>query len=87
MTKNDMYILSAIKRIGATNSLNSAPISTILKNVKISESTIRISIRKLIKNGLVEKGYMQKNANTYYITQEGINLIEDISKQVKTKED
>lgn len=87
MTKNDMYILSAIKKIGATNSLNSTPISTLLKNVKISGSTVRSSIKKLIENKLVGVGYMQKNARTYYITKEGIELINNLNREVKSKED
>lgn len=87
MTKNDMYILSAIKKIGATNSLNSTPISTLLKNVKISGSTVRSSIKKLIENKLVGVGYMQKNARTYYITKEGIELIHNLNREVKSKED
>ena len=87
MKKNDILVLGTIKKVKATNSLKSVPVTTLLKEINLSHATIRSSIRLLIKNELVAEGYMQRNARTYYITQKGIDLINNLYKSVKTKEE
>lgn len=87
MKKNDILVLGTIKKVKATNSLKSVPVTTLLKEINLSHATIRSSIRLLIKNELVTEGYMQRNARTYYITQKGIDLINNLYKSVKTEEE
>lgn len=87
MKKNDILVLGTIKKVKATNSLKSVPVTTLLKEINLSHATIRSSIRLLIKNELVAEGYMQRNARTYYITEQGIELINNLYKGVKTKEE
>ena len=53
MKKNDILVLGTIKKVKATNSLKSVPVTTLLKEINLSHATIRSSIRLLIKNELV----------------------------------
>ena len=78
MTKNDIFILNSIKKIDAINPLKSVPVSTLCKNVSLSHTKIRSSVKTLIDEGFVCEGYMQKNAKTYYITEGGIKLIKEL---------
>lgn len=87
MTRNDLLILNEINRNKATNSLTSVTVSTLSENVDLSHTKIRLAIKLLTENELVAEGYMQRNARTYYITQKGIDLINNLYKSVKTEEE
>lgn len=83
MTKNDIYILGSIKKIDAINPLKSVPVSSLCSNINLSHTKIRASIKTLIANELVNEGYMQKNAKTFYITQKGIDLLNSLYADLK----
>lgn len=83
MTKNDIYILGAIKKVDAINSLKSVPVSTLCKNVNLSHTKVRTSVKTLMENELVDEGYMQKNAKTYFITKKGLELINNLYADLK----
>lgn len=78
MTKNDIFILNQIRKAEAINPLKSVPISTLCKGVDLSHTKIRSSVKTLIEEGFVCEGYMQRNAKTYYITDNGVALIKDL---------
>lgn len=89
MTKNDLLILGTIKKIDAINSLKSVPVATILKNTNLGATKIRGALKLLMSEELINEGYMQKNAKTYYITEKGIELLNNLYadiKKTKTKE-
>lgn len=75
ITKNDMHILDTIRKLKATNSLRGVPISSIVEKTKLSHTKIRSTTRLLLEENLIEEGFMQKNAKTYYITEKGTEMI------------
>lgn len=85
MTKNDIFVLGTIKKIEATNSLKSVPLSTLLKNTNLSATKVRSTLKLLMTEELIEEGYMQKNAKTYYITEKGMELLSNLYADIKNK--
>lgn len=79
MTKNDLLILSEIKKNNAINSLNGVTVSVLSESINLSHTKIRGAIKLLIAEELVLEGYMQGNARTYYITEKGINLLNELN--------
>lgn len=74
-TKNDIFILDAIRKSGGVSELTGVPISTIVKASKLSHTKVRSTVKVLQSRGLVNEGFMQKNAKTYFITNEGSYLL------------
>jgi len=47
----------------------------------MSDSTINRGIKLLKENGYIKEGIKNVNKNTYYITEQGINLLKAINKR------
>lgn len=74
-TKNDIFILDAIRTSGGISELAGVPISTIVKKSKLSHTKVRNTVKILQSRNLIKEGFMQKNAKTYFITSEGELLL------------
>lgn len=82
MTKNALFVLNRIRKLGCINQLKSATISNIIKDLKLSQPTVRASINDLMEEGYVKEGFRQKNAKTYYITEEGAKFVTEIMSDI-----
>ena len=74
-TKSDIFVLNAIHKLGGVNELTGAPIKTITKLSNLSDSKVRNAVRILQSESLILEGFMQKNAKTYYVSENGIKLL------------
>ena len=74
-TKNDIYILNSILKNGGENELKSVSISTITKDTELSHTKVRATIKVLASGNYIKEGFMQKNAKTYFITDEGKEML------------
>ena len=77
-TKNDIFILDAIRTSGGISKLTGVPISTIVKKSKLSHTKVRNTVKILQSRSLIEEGFMQKNAKTYFITNNGKLLLSEL---------
>lgn len=67
---NTAYGAKSFEQIGEIYQLNS--------NFKISESTIRRSLKTLVDSGYVGHGFKRGNIKTYFITVNGVKLLSEI---------
>ena len=74
-TKSDITILGKLNDAGLSNEMKSATIKGIAKISSLSEMKVRQSVALLQKEKLLNVGFKQKNANTYFITNEGIEFL------------
>lgn len=77
-TKSDVIILSQIEQAGGINKLKSVTVHKLIEKSNLSATKVRASVKLLLNANLVATGYMQKNAKTYYITDEGIAFLKDL---------
>lgn len=77
-TKSDITILGKLNDSGLDNKMKSATIKGIACLTKLSEAKVRQSVALLHSSKLLEMGFKQKNANTYYISVAGIELLEEL---------
>lgn len=77
-TKSDITILGKLNDANLDNEMKSATINGISTLTKLSKPKIRQSVSLLINNNLLSQGFKQKNANTYYINEEGITFLKNL---------
>lgn len=77
-TKGDITILGKLNDAGLNNKMKSATIKGISSLTSLSEAKVRQSVALLHSSKLLEVGFKQKNANTYYISDDGIELLRDL---------
>lgn len=85
LNTNDFIILSLIRdkknNLGMCKA-RGITIKTLIENSKLSESTVRRSLKKLLEKGFVDYGLKQINKDSFYVTEEGIKEIQSIRKIV-----
>lgn len=77
-TKHDIMILRGILKSGGVNELKSITINKLIEATKVSHTKIRSTIRMMLSLGYVKEGFMQRNAKSYYITKEGVQLLNEL---------
>lgn len=84
MAMRDIKILTLLNvndKVNPYKSMSFDEVGELYSNsskIKISESTIRRSLKILIENECVAYGYKRSNVKTYYITDSGIKLLSEI---------
>ena len=82
MDRLDLWILSVLQLKGADNYLVAMSINEILQE---DNDTTRISLykhlKRLVKKNYVSTGPKDNKANSYYITEKGIEALFSIGKQ------
>lgn len=82
-TKNDIMILGKMADVDAVNKLKSCTVNNIIEKTKLSNTKIRAAVKTLLSVGLIDEGYMQKNAKTYYITAAGLDFLKELGCPVR----
>lgn len=77
-TKNDYRILHEFMKSEATNEMKSRTIKYIKKKTGLSDSKVRKTIKKFRKIGYINQGAWLGNSKTYFITESGINKINEL---------
>ena len=77
-TKNDIKILWKIADMKATNRLLSCSVNTIIDKCNLSNTKVRATIKILLTDTLIEEGFRNKNAKSYYLTEKGINFLREL---------
>jgi len=75
LSKNEMRILEAFKEINSTDRFLAKKISDLSKQSNLSYFSVRNIVKSLYLSGLCEKGRKEGNADTYYLTELGQNII------------
>lgn len=76
-TRNEYKILNTLYKNACTSKLCSFRIQKIADESQLSIPKIRQSMKMFCNLGLVEKGAKDERADTYFITKEGIEVVED----------
>lgn len=71
-------VLVKLKNNGCINKLKATSIRKLSSGMDISYFTIRNILKALTYAGLCSKGYPDGNAHTYFITSEGIELLNNL---------
>ena len=78
LTKNDYSILNILLDNACTTALKSYTVYEIHNFTKLSLVKIRQSVSHFVKIGLMNEGLYSRKAKTYYITQDGINKLNEL---------
>jgi len=78
--KVDIEILAVLYGMESTSPLCSLQIKIIKEKCKnaISYYTVVRRVQALVNSGIIKEGYKCRNAKTYFLSEKGINFIEDI---------
>ena len=77
-SKNDVRILDQIMRGSKGNKLFALSIKGIADRTELSVPKVRVTVKMLLEYGYIKEGFMQKSAKTYYITEEGKEILSNI---------
>ena len=80
MDKLDYAILNVLQEQQANTRLRAITLNEIVEEISINEKTLARRINNIVLLGNISKGFKAGKAFTYYITQEGINLLEEALK-------
>ena len=73
----DVIILQLLKGNGCNDKLSGMTINEMLESCDIGcRYNVYIRLRKLLGDDLIDKGFMDNHADTYYITQNGLKLLQ-----------
>ena len=73
----DIIILQLLKANECNNKLSGMTISEMLESCDIGcRYNVYIRLRKLLEDDLIDKGFMDNHADTYYITGNGLKLLQ-----------
>ena len=76
LTRSDCTILNFLKRNDYTNQLRSATLQEIMKITKNSRPTTYRKMMNLFEQKFVGKGCKDVNADTFYLLEKGIRIVE-----------
>lgn len=88
LNTNDYVVLSSARDKKNNFGLCKArgmTVKMLITNSKLSESTVRRSIKKLLEKGFIDYGVRQINKDTFYVTELGIEEITEIQKIIEPK--
>lgn len=77
-SRNDYRVLFELYKGECFTELQSLPVKAIADEVKLSTNKVRQALKSFISVGYVEEGATIHRAKTYYVTQKGIEKIEEI---------
>lgn len=73
----DVIILQLLKGNGCNDKLSGMTINEMLESCDIGcRYNVYIRLRKLLGDDLIDKGFMDNHADTYYITENGLKLLQ-----------
>jgi DNA-binding MarR family transcriptional regulator len=75
MHKLDIKVLQELYKNKCINDIQSFSINQILKSIELSYSTIHNILNSLVVAGYAQKGFKNSRADTYYITEKGIEKL------------
>ncbi|MBP3931041.1 winged helix-turn-helix domain-containing protein [Romboutsia timonensis] len=90
LNNNDYIILSSVRDKDNNLGLCKArgmTIDSLVDKSKLSTSTVRRSIKKLLDREFIDYGVRQINKNTFYVTEKGLMELKSVSKIIKIKGD
>ena len=76
LTRVDYIIMKLLKKKGRTSYFESMTLKEIMDTIKISRPTLYRKMMDLLKYGYVEKGCKSTNADTFYLSVKGSQIIE-----------
>lgn len=81
LSKTDVICLKNLEREGKISIIKSLEIRNfmLVSSGNLNYNTVYKRLEKLKDKGLVNCGFLNKNAKTYYITEEGINILKTIN--------
>ena len=82
--KNDILILRTLykhKKVNKLQSITIKELANLLEN-KFSTMKIRNSLYTFLEMDIVAKGMMQGRSHTYYLNENGINILKDLIEEV-----
>lgn len=79
-TRNEYRILGIFYQNACFSKLCSFRITRIAESTNLSVPKIRQSMKMFINLGLIDKGARDERADTYFLTQEGIKVVEESQK-------
>jgi len=77
LSKLEIDILNHLFINNLTDSMNSRTVKNISLEIGINNLRIRHNINHLLMLNMVKLGWKERNANTYFITQKGVEMIND----------
>lgn len=77
ITKNEYRIIGILYENGCFSKLRSFKIKRIASETNLSVVKIRLTMKKFIENGLIEKGARDERADTFFLTKKGIEVAEE----------
>ena len=73
----DVIILQLLKGNGCNDKLSGMTINEMLESCDIGcRYNVYIRLRKLLGDDLINKGFMDNHADTYYITKKGLEILQ-----------
>lgn len=90
LNSNDFVVLSSIRDKKNNLGLCKArgmTIKTLVEASKLSESTVRRAIKKLLQKEYIDYGIRQINKDSFYVTEKGIKELEDVLKVIKVNKE
>ena len=73
----DVIILQLLKGNGCNNKLSGMTISEMLESCEIGcRNNVYIRLKNLLNDNLIAKGLIDNHADTYYITENGLKLLQ-----------
>ena len=86
--KNDVLILRTLyknKKVSELQSMTITALTNSLEN-KFSTMKVRTTIYEFVKQGIVHEGLKQGNSKTYFISNDGIKILNDLVNGGKVNE-
>lgn len=77
--QSDFELLEVMVKAKSFGPYQGLTIKELVEKSNYSHTKIRSSMRVLIANKYLQEGFMNRNAKTYYVTDEGIELMKDLS--------
>jgi len=83
LSKLEIDILNHLFSENLTDSMNSRTVRNISLGIGINHLRVRNNLNHLLMLGMVKNGWKERNANSFHITQKGVDLINE-NKTTKT---
>ena len=77
LSKIEIDILRHLRNEGLVDSMNSRTIRNISKKIEINYFRVRTNLNHLLLLGMVANGFKERQSNTFHITKQGVELINE----------
>ena len=77
LSKVEIDILIHLKNEGLVDAMNSRTIKNVSKSIDLNYFRTRNNLYHLQLLGMIELGFKEIRSNTYFITQKGVEMIND----------